>query len=67
MYLQVKINKSYDVLNTPVPSFLIIIFSLVKENWNAQIIHITSTIIQSNLPTKITKFIAKNVFGVNEK
>lgn len=41
--------------------------TLVKENWNAQIIHITSTIIQSNLPTKITKFVAKNVFGVNEK
>ncbi|GAA5803073.1 hypothetical protein HPULCUR_008548 [Helicostylum pulchrum] len=39
----------------------------VKENWNAQIINITSTIIQSDLPTKITKFIAKNVFGVNEK
>ncbi|CAO3622736.1 unnamed protein product [Mucor hiemalis] len=39
----------------------------VKENWNNQIIQITSAIIQSNLPTKAFKFVAKNVFGVNEK
>ncbi|KAL9547817.1 hypothetical protein MBANPS3_005983 [Mucor bainieri] len=35
----------------------------VKESWNAQIICATSAIIQSNLPAKIGRFVATNVFG----
>lgn len=40
---------------------------VVKENWNAQISHVTSAIIQSNLPTKVNNYIARNVFGMNDK
>ncbi|EPB87476.1 hypothetical protein HMPREF1544_05786 [Mucor circinelloides 1006PhL] len=35
----------------------------VKESWNAQVICVTSAIIQSNLPAKIGQFVATNVFG----
>ena len=36
---------------------------LVKESWNAQVICVTSAIIQSNLPDKLIQFVATNVFG----
>ncbi|KAG2199496.1 uncharacterized protein EV154DRAFT_572217 [Mucor mucedo] len=39
----------------------------VKESWNAQICNVTSAIIQSDLPTTVSKYIARNVFGINDK
>ncbi|KAK4510387.1 uncharacterized protein ATC70_004817 [Mucor velutinosus] len=38
----------------------------VKESWNAQVICVTSAIIQSNLPAKIGQFVATNVFGCKD-
>ncbi|KAI8643407.1 hypothetical protein BD408DRAFT_414863 [Parasitella parasitica] len=35
----------------------------VKESWNAQITCVTLAIIQSNLPAKVGRFVATNVFG----
>ncbi|KAI7907219.1 uncharacterized protein BX663DRAFT_465730 [Cokeromyces recurvatus] len=39
----------------------------VKSSWNDQIINFTGTIIRSNLPTRINRFIAVNVFGYSKK
>lgn len=69
LYLQVS-NKSYDTLHAITryaERLILMTTTTVKENWNNQIIQITSAIIQSNLPTKTFNFVAKNVFGVNEK
>lgn len=69
LYLHVS-NKSYDTLRAIMryaEILILITTTTVKENWNNQIIQITSAIIQSNLPTKTLNFVAKNVFGVNEK
>ncbi|KAI8997546.1 hypothetical protein BDB01DRAFT_43897 [Pilobolus umbonatus] len=35
----------------------------LKESWNSQISCVASTLIQSNLPSKISHFVSKNVFG----
>ncbi|KAI9469893.1 MAG: hypothetical protein EXX96DRAFT_543338 [Benjaminiella poitrasii] len=39
----------------------------VKSSWNDQISNITLAIIQSNVPTRIHRFIARNVFGQSQQ